>query len=85
MIGPLIVAVETDKEGYDIDLCNQYWWPQQRSTADKVAQLQQEVEQGTYAFKWSSLNKRKFVAQVLKRGHSITFRVFDVVERKEVA
>jgi hypothetical protein len=83
MIGPIIVAVETDADGYDVELCNQYWQPQQRDIQTKIAQLQHEVDQGIYAFKWSGMNKRKFVAQALKKGHSITFRIFDVVARPE--
>ena len=73
---PIIVAVETDANGYDVDVCNGFWHPKEVDVHTKMARLQQEVDEGIYAYKWSGANKRKFVAKALQREHSINLRLF---------
>ena len=87
MIGPIVVAIETDADGYDIEICNHFWYPKEMDHKTKMAKLQHKVDQGIFAFKWKGANKRKFVAQALQRGHGIRFTTFDVAQprKKETA
>jgi hypothetical protein len=72
----IILAVEVDADGNDLQISSHFWHPQ-TDIQSKLQQLKYDVANDCWTT-WGSANKRKFVSQAQQQGHSIDFRLCDI-------
>lgn len=74
----VLIAVEQDSEGRDIDI-GFMMAPKHQTCEQKRVKAQSAIDTGAYR-NWSGRNRVKFIDQAQAKGHTVQLRVFKQVD-----